>query len=64
VTHAAAGVFGFLIRKDALAALAFVVLVQLTDAFSGHMTAPFVIDSALPQRLCRQRPRALGLPQP
>ncbi len=31
-------------RKDALRALAFVVLFKFTDAFSGTMTAPFVID--------------------
>ena len=30
--------------SDALAALAFVVLFKFTDAFSGTMTAPFVID--------------------
>lgn len=36
--------FDFLERKDALAALAFVVLFKFTDAFSGTMTAPFVID--------------------
>ncbi|MDR3466642.1 MAG: MFS transporter [Xanthobacteraceae bacterium] len=34
----------FLTRKDALAVLAFVVLFKVTDAFSGTMTAPFVID--------------------
>jgi PAT family beta-lactamase induction signal transducer AmpG len=34
----------FLSRKDAWAALAFVVLFKFTDAFSGAMTAPFVID--------------------
>jgi PAT family beta-lactamase induction signal transducer AmpG len=34
----------FLSRKDAWAALAFVVLFKFTDAFSGVMTAPFVID--------------------
>src|SRR6266567_560393 len=34
----------FLVRKDAWAALAFVVLFKFTDAFSGTMTAPFVID--------------------
>jgi len=34
----------FLSRKDAWAALAFVVLFKLTDAFSGVMTGPFVID--------------------
>src|SRR5437868_5702597 len=34
----------FLARKDAWAALAFVVLYKFTDAFSGTMTAPFVID--------------------
>jgi PAT family beta-lactamase induction signal transducer AmpG len=45
VAHAAVGAFSeFLSRKDALAALAFVVLFKFTDAFSGTMTAPFVID--------------------
>ncbi len=45
VVHAAIGAFSeFLTRKDAIAALAFVVLYKLTDAFSGTMTAPFVID--------------------
>jgi MFS transporter, PAT family, beta-lactamase induction signal transducer AmpG len=45
VMHAAIGAFAeFLSRKDALAALAFVVLFKFTDAFSGTMTAPFVID--------------------
>jgi PAT family beta-lactamase induction signal transducer AmpG len=45
VLHAATGAFSeFLGRKDALAALAFVVLFKFTDAFSGTMTAPFVID--------------------
>jgi PAT family beta-lactamase induction signal transducer AmpG len=45
VWHAASGAFSeFLTRKDALAALAFVVLFKFTDAFSGTMTAPFVID--------------------
>ena len=45
VMHAAIGAFSeFLLRKDALAALAFVVLYKFTDAFSGTMTAPFVID--------------------
>src|SRR5437764_1380360 len=45
VIHAAIGAFSeFLGRKDALAALAFVVLYKFTDAFSGTMTAPFVID--------------------
>src|ERR1700716_2994622 len=34
----------FLTRRDAWAALAFVVLFKFTDAFSGTMTAPFVID--------------------
>ena len=34
----------FLTRRDAWAALAFVVLYKFTDAFSGTMTAPFVID--------------------
>ena len=43
--HAAIGAFSeFLVRKDAWAALAFVVLFKFTDAFSGTMTAPFVID--------------------
>src|SRR6476659_4625798 len=45
VLHAAVGAFSeFLVRKDALAALTFVVLFKFTDAFSGTMTAPFVID--------------------
>jgi MFS transporter, PAT family, beta-lactamase induction signal transducer AmpG len=45
VMHAAIGAFSeFLLRKDALAALTFVVLFKFTDAFSGTMTAPFVID--------------------
>jgi MFS transporter, PAT family, beta-lactamase induction signal transducer AmpG len=45
VVRAAIGAFSeFLGRKDAIAALAFVVLYKLTDAFSGTMTAPFVID--------------------
>src|SRR5471032_2326555 len=45
VMHAAIGAFSeFLVRKNALAALAFVVLYKFTDAFSGTMTAPFVID--------------------
>jgi PAT family beta-lactamase induction signal transducer AmpG len=45
VLHAAAGAFSeFLTRKNAWAALAFVVLYKFTDAFSGTMTAPFVID--------------------
>jgi MFS transporter, PAT family, beta-lactamase induction signal transducer AmpG len=45
VSEAAVGAFSeFLVRRDALAALAFVVLFKFTDAFSGTMTAPFVID--------------------
>jgi PAT family beta-lactamase induction signal transducer AmpG len=45
VVHAAIGAFSeFLSRRDAWAALAFVVLFKFTDAFSGTMTAPFVID--------------------
>jgi PAT family beta-lactamase induction signal transducer AmpG len=45
VLHAAVGAFTeFLSRRDAIAALAFVVLFKFTDAFSGTMTAPFVID--------------------
>jgi MFS transporter, PAT family, beta-lactamase induction signal transducer AmpG len=45
VMHAAVGAFSeFLTRKHAWAALAFVVLYKLTDAFSGVMTASFVID--------------------
>jgi PAT family beta-lactamase induction signal transducer AmpG len=45
VMHAAVGAFSeFLARKYALTALAFVVLFKFTDAFSGTMTAPFVID--------------------
>jgi MFS transporter, PAT family, beta-lactamase induction signal transducer AmpG len=45
VIHAAGGAFSeFLARKYAWVALAFVVLFKFTDAFSGTMTAPFVID--------------------
>jgi MFS transporter, PAT family, beta-lactamase induction signal transducer AmpG len=45
VMHAAVGALSeFLSRTDAWAALAFVVLFKFTDAFSGTMTAPFVID--------------------
>lgn len=45
VLHAAFGAFSeFLTRPDAVAVLAFVVLFKFTDAFSGTMTAPFVID--------------------
>ncbi len=45
LTQAALGAFvEFLSRKDAWSALAFVVLFKLTDAFSGVMTGPFVID--------------------
>src|SRR5690242_3674848 len=45
VLHAAYGAFSeFLRRRDALTALAFVVLFKFTDAFSGTMTGPFVID--------------------
>jgi PAT family beta-lactamase induction signal transducer AmpG len=45
VMTAAYGAFSeFLTRKDALAVLAFVILFKFTDAFSGTMTAPFVID--------------------
>src|ERR1700731_2005890 len=45
VVQAATGAFSeFLLRQDAIAALAFVVLFKFTDAFSGSMTPPFVID--------------------
>jgi MFS transporter, PAT family, beta-lactamase induction signal transducer AmpG len=45
VMHAAVGAFSeFLARPHAWVALAFVVLFKFTDAFSGTMTAPFVID--------------------
>ena len=45
VMHAATGALSeFLTRRDAWVALAFVVLFKFTDAFSGTMTAPFVID--------------------
>jgi PAT family beta-lactamase induction signal transducer AmpG len=45
VMHAAIGAFSeFLSRKYAWVVLAFVVLFKFTDAFSGTMTAPFVID--------------------
>jgi MFS transporter, PAT family, beta-lactamase induction signal transducer AmpG len=45
VAAAALGAFSeFLTRKDAWAVLTFVILFKFTDAFSGTMTAPFVID--------------------
>jgi PAT family beta-lactamase induction signal transducer AmpG len=45
LSQAALGAFvEFRSRKDAWAALAFVVLFKFTDAFSGVMTGPFVID--------------------
>jgi len=45
VTDAAVGAFSeFLLRDLAFVALAFVVLFKFTDALSGAMTAPFVID--------------------
>ncbi|HRO00452.1 AmpG family muropeptide MFS transporter [Nitrobacter sp.] len=45
VMNAAVGAFSeFIARKDALAVLVFIVLFKFTDAFSGSMTAPFVID--------------------
>jgi PAT family beta-lactamase induction signal transducer AmpG len=45
VIEAAIGAFSeFLSRDMAILALAFVVLFKFTDAFSGAMTAPFVID--------------------
>jgi MFS transporter, PAT family, beta-lactamase induction signal transducer AmpG len=45
VTDAAVGAFSeFLSRDLALIALVFVVLFKFTDALSGAMTAPFVID--------------------
>ena len=45
VTEAAVGAFSeFLTRDMAFVALAFVVLYKFTDALSGAMTAPFVID--------------------
>jgi MFS transporter, PAT family, beta-lactamase induction signal transducer AmpG len=45
VIDAAVGAFSeFLTRRDAIAALVFIVLFKFTDAFSGSMTAPFVID--------------------
>ena len=45
VTEAAVGAFSeFLSREAAVVALAFVVLFKFTDALSGTMTAPFVID--------------------
>ena len=45
VTEAAVGAFSdFLSRDMAFVALAFVILFKFTDALSGAMTAPFVID--------------------
>lgn len=45
IWHAAIGAFSDFLKADlALAVLAFVVLFKFTDALSGAMTAPFVID--------------------
>src|SRR5580658_6955709 len=45
VTEAAVGAFSeFLTREMAFVALTFVILYKFTDALSGAMTAPFVID--------------------
>jgi MFS transporter, PAT family, beta-lactamase induction signal transducer AmpG len=45
VTNAAVAAFSeFLTREMAFAALAFVVLYKLCDAFAGAMTTPFIID--------------------
>jgi PAT family beta-lactamase induction signal transducer AmpG len=45
IAEAARGAFSeFLTRDMALVALAFVILFKFTDALSGAMTAPFVID--------------------
>jgi PAT family beta-lactamase induction signal transducer AmpG len=45
IVEAATGAFSeFLMRDMAFVALAFVVLFKFTDALSGAMTAPFVID--------------------
>src|SRR4051795_7757463 len=55
VMHAAVGAFSeFLGRKDALAALAFVVLYKFTDAFSGTMTAPSATDRPSSPRPARR----------
>ncbi len=46
-------------------ALAFVVLFKFTDAFSGTMTAPFVIDIGFPKvDYAGDRERASALPRP
>ncbi len=45
VAEAALGAFTeFLTRRDAVAVLVFVMLFKFTDAFSGAMTVPFIID--------------------
>ena len=53
VVEAAFGAFsGFSFARTALVALAFVVLFKFTDALSGAMTAPFVIDLGFSRRIC------------
>lgn len=65
VLHAAAGAFSeFLTRKDAAAALAFVVLFKFTDAFSGTMTAPFVIDLGFSRNDYATIVKVSALPRP
>src|SRR5260370_1357665 len=62
VLHAAIGAFTeFLTRRDALAALAFVVLFKFTDAFSGTMTAPFVIDLGFTRNASAAIVKGVGL---
>ena len=63
VSHAAIGAFSeFLTRKDAIAALTFVVLFKFTDAFSGVMTAPFVIDLGFTRNEYAAIVKGVGLP--
>ena len=63
VMHAAVGAFSeFLARSDAWAALAFVVLFKFTDAFSGTMTAPFVIDLGFTRNDYAAIVKGVGLP--
>lgn len=51
----------FLSRDLAFAALAFVVLYKLTDAFAGAMTAPFVIDIGFSRNQYAAIVKGLGL---
>ena len=56
-------VFGILVRDLAFVALVFVVLFKFTDALSGAMTAPFVIDLGFSRNEYAAIIKGVGLPR-